>query len=183
MKDRILTKVVGTQHYDGAVEVGETVKVVKDATKEYPQVLAVLNAAGEKIGNIVSKVDDFDLVRNHIVNNFALYDDVESYDFTVKRVAKYYVMLVGTLKETDDVMSVEELESLVKNYKESIHLMFRALDELDPNDVLTSGHIKSQLDSTIELHNKMSNRLIEIQNAVAKEKPVVFDYYSKEAAK
>ena len=183
MKDRILTKIVGIQHYQGVVEVGETVQVVKDVFSEYPQVLTVLNGTGEKVGNIASKLNNFDLVINQVVNNFELYDHVEDYDFTVKRVSKYYVMLIGTLKEeNDDAVSVEELESLVQNYKESIDLMVCTLDELDPDDVLTSRHIRSQLDSIIKLHNEMSNKLIEVQNAASKGS-IVFDYYSKEAAK
>ena len=70
----------------------------------------------------------------------------------------------------------------MQNYKESIDVMVCTLDELDPDDVLTSRHIRSQLDSIIKLHNEMSNKLIEVQNAASKGS-IVFDYYSKEAAK
>ena len=184
MKDKILTKIVGVQYHQGidSIRVNETVQVVKDTTSEFPQVLAVFNEAGEQVGNIVSNVDDFDLVVNGVVNNFELYDEVENYEFKVKRIAKYYVTLVGTLKEPDDV-SLEDLEALVKNLKDSVHLMICALDELGCNDILASNHIKSQLDSTIKLHNQMSNRLIELQNAASNDETVVFDYYSQEAAK
>ena len=183
MKSKILTKVVGVQYHEGTVEVGETVQIVKDTNSEFPQVLAVLNEAGEQVGNIVSNVDDFDLVVNEVVNNFQLYDEVDKYEFKVKRVAKYYVMLVGTLKSTDDEVSLEELETLVKNLKESIHLLIVALDDAQYfGDVLLESHLKAQIDEIIALHNAKSIEVIEMQNKLLASKGRVFDY-TKQSAK
>lgn len=186
MKEKILTKIVGTQHYNGVVEVGESVQVVKDEGREYPQVLAVFNEGGEKLGNIVSNVDDFDLVVNEVVNNFELYDVVEDYSFTVKRVAKYYVTLIGTLKEDNDDVSIEVLEVQVANYKESIHNMITSLYEAqDDGDVLLANHLKVLIDDAITIHNDKSNRLMQLKNEliVTKGTSKVFDYYSSESAK
>ena len=185
MKEKILTKIVGTQHYDGVVEAGEIVQVVKDKDSEYPQVLAVFNEGGEKLGNIVSNVDDFDLVVNGIVNNHELYDDVERYEFKVKRVGKYYVSLIGTLKETDENVSIEELEVQVANYKESIHIMIEALyDAQECDDIMLAQHLRELIEDSVRIHNEKSNRLMQLKNDVNVSKGSstrIFDYYGASA--
>lgn len=187
MKEKILTKVVGVQYHQGidSLKENETVQVVKDTTSEFPQVLAVFNEAGEQVGNIVSNVNDFDLVVNGIVNNYELYDDVENYEFTVKRVAKYYVTLVGTLKETDDDVSIEELEVQVANYKQSVHIMIEALyDAQEDDEILLAQHLRVLIDDSVRIHNEKSNKLMQLKNELIVAKGAstrVFDYYGASA--
>ena len=121
-----------------------------------------------------------------IFNNDMIVDFMNDYDWIAFKVYKSKSYLKAIPKAVEEVSeeAIKAMELHVANLKESIHLMICALDEIE-DDFLLDQHLKSQIDSSITLHNELSNEVVRLQNKliVSKGTSRVFDYYSSESAK
>ena len=185
MSKEIITVCVGQMHYGGALEEGSVVELKVIEGSDFENNIGVFNAEGVQCGSIIHNRFDSDIV-DGIYNNDMVIGFMEDYDWIVVKAYKSKSFLKAIPKATEEVSEdvIAAMESHVANLKESIHLMIVALDDAQ-DDILFEQHLKTQIESTIELHNDLSNEVIMLQNKLIASRGTsrVFDYYSSEAAK
>lgn len=185
MSKEIITLCVGQMHYGGTLNEGDVVELKVIEGSDFVNNIGVFNTDGIQCGSIINKRFDSDIV-DGIFNNDMIVDFMNDYDWIAFKVYKSKSYLKAIPKAVEEVSeeAIKAMELHVANLKESIHLMICALDEIE-DDFLLDQHLKSQIDSSITLHNELSNEVVRLQNKliVSKGTSRVFDYYSSESAK
>ena len=185
MSKEIITVCVGQMHYGGALEEGSVVELKVIEGSDFENNIGVFNADGVQCGSIIHNRFDSDIV-DGIYNNDMVIGFMEDYDWIVVKAYKSKSFLKAIPKAAKEVSeeSIEEMEVHVANLKASIHAMICALDDVG-GDFLLEQHLRSQLESSITLHNELSNEVVRLQNEliVAQRTTRVFDYYSEQSAK
>ena len=185
MSKEIITLCVGQMHYGGTLNEGDVVELKVIEGSDFVNNIGVFNTDGIQCGSIINKRFDSDIV-DGIFNNDMIIDFMNDYDWIAFKVYKSKSYLKAIPKAVEEVSeeAIKAMELHVANLKESIHLMICALDEIE-DDFLLDQHLKSQIDSSITLHNELSNEVVRLQNKliVSKGTSRVFDYYSSESAK
>lgn len=185
MSKEIITLCVGQMHYGGTLNEGDVVELKVIEGSDFVNNIGVFNTDGIQCGSIINKRFDSDIV-DGIFNNDMIVDFMNDYDWIAFKVYKSKSYLKAIPKAVEEVSeeAIKAMELHVANLKESIHLMICALDEIE-DDFLLNQHLKSQIDSSITLHNELSNEVVRLQNKliVSKGTSRVFDYYSSESAK
>ena len=185
MSKEIITLCVGQMHYGGTLNEGDVVELKVIEGSDFVNNIGVFNTDGIQCGSIINKRFDSDIV-DGIFNNDMIVDFMNDYDWIAFKVYKSKSYLKAIPKAVEEVSeeAIKAMELHVANLKESIHLMICALDEIE-DDFLLEQHLKSQIDSSITLHNELSNEVVRLQNKliVSKGTSRVFDYYSSESAK
>lgn len=185
MSKEIITLCVGQMHYGGTLNEGDVVELKVIEGSDFVNNIGVFNTDGIQCGSIINKRFDSDIV-DGIFNNDMIIDFMNDYDWIAFKVYKSKSYLKAIPKAVEEVSeeAIKAMELHVVNLKDSIHLMICALDEIE-DDFLLDQHLKSQIDSSITLHNELSNEVVRLQNKliVSKGTSRVFDYYSSESAK
>ena len=185
MSKEIITLCVGQMHYGGTLNEGDVVELKVIEASDFVNNIGVFNTDGIQCGSIINKRFDSDIV-DGIFNNDMIVDFMNDYDWIAFKVYKSKSYLKAIPKAVEEVSeeAIKAMELHVVNLKDSIHLMICALDEIE-DDFLLDQHLKSQIDSSITLHNELSNEVVRLQNKliVSKGTARVFDYYSSESAK
>ena len=185
MSKEIITLCVGQMHYGGTLNEGDVVELKVIEGSDFVNNIGVFNTDGIQCGSIINKRFDSDIV-DGIFNNDMIIDFMNDYDWIAFKVYKSKSYLKAIPKAVEEVSeeAIKAMELHVANLKESIHLMICALDEIE-DDFLLDQHLKSQIESSITLHNELSNEVVRLQNKliVSKGTSRVFDYYSSESAK
>lgn len=185
MSKEIITVCVGQMHYGGVLEEGSVVELKVIEGSDFENNIGVFNADGVQCGSIIHNRFDSDIV-DGIYNNDAIIDFMKNYDWIVVKVYKSKSFLKAMPKAAEEVSeeSIEAMQLHVANLKASIHEMICALDDAG-DDFLLEHHLRSQIESSITLHNELSNEVVRLQNEliVAQRTTRVFDYYSEQSAK
>lgn len=185
MSKDIISICVGQMHYGGTLEEGEVVELKLLEESDFENNIGVFNADGIQCGSIIHNRFDSDIVEG-IFNNDMIIDFMANYDWIVVKAYKSKSFLRAVPKAVEDVSeeAIEAMEVHVANLKASIHEMICALDDVD-GDFLLEQHLRSQIESSITLHNDLSNEVVRLQNKliVAQRTTRVFDYYSGQSAK
>lgn len=185
MSKDIISICVGQMHYGGTLEEGEVVELKLLEESDFENNIGVFNAKGLQCGSIIHNRHDSDIV-NGIYNNDMIVDRIGDYDWVVVKSYKTKSFLKAIPKAAEKVSeeTIEAMQLHVSNLKESIDLMIGALDDIQ-DDFLLQQHLKTQIESSIKLHNELSNQVILLQNQLALSKGAsrVFDYYSQQSAK
>lgn len=166
---KTISKVVGIRFYEGEVSVNESVELRRENDPKFPKAIGVYNSQGIKVGNICNKIDDFDLI-NGIKTNLDLYDEIELFDWKVKRIARWYIAIEG-FKKSVDVIQVEEtirnLEEAVAAHKKNLSLLVLEYEIAESNeDYVTSVHLRTHIEFLQRLHNDQSNELMGLKNSL-----------------
>ncbi|WP_295594325.1 hypothetical protein [uncultured Methanobrevibacter sp.] len=185
MSKEIITLCVGQRHYGGTLKQGDVVELKLLEESDYENNIAVFNPDGVQCGSIINRRFDSDIV-DGIYNNDMVIGFMEDYDWIVVKAYKSKSFLKAIPKAAKEVSeeSIEAMECHVANLKASIHEMICALDDVG-DDFLLEQHLRSQIESSITLHNELSNEVVRLQNEliVAQRTTRVFDYYSEQSAK
>ena len=185
MSKEIITLCVGQMHYGGALEEGSVVELKVIKGSDFENNIGVFNAEGVQCGSIIHNRFDSDIV-DGIFNNDMIIGFMDDYNWIVVKSYKHKSFLKAIPKAAEEVSEDEiaAMESHVANLKESIHLMIVALDDAQ-DDILLEQHLRSLIESSITLHNELSNEVVRLQNEliVAQRTTRVFDYYSEQSAK
>ena len=185
MSKEIITLCVGQRHYGGSLKQGDVVELKLLEESDYENNIAVFNPDGIQCGSIINRRFDSDIV-DGVYNNDMIIDFIDDYDWIVVKAYKSKSFLKAIPKATEEVSedAIAAMESHVANLKESIHLMIVALDDAQ-DDILLEQHLRSLIESSITLHNELSNEVVRLQNKliVAQRTTRVFDYYSGQSAK
>lgn len=184
MSKEIITLCVGQMHYGGTLNEGDVVELRLVEESDFDNNIAVFNPDGVQCGSIIHNRFDSDIV-DGIFNNDMIIDFYHEYDWIVVKAYKHKSFLKAIPKSVEDVSdeTIEAMKVHVANLKESIHTMICALDDVQ-DDILLLQHLKTQIDSSIELHNELSNQVVKLQNElIVKKSSRVFDYYSRQSAK
>ena len=185
MSKEIITVCVGQMHYGGTLKEGDVVELRLLKESDYENNIAVFNPDGVQCGSVINRRFDSDIV-DGVYNNDMIIDFIDDYDWIVVKAYKSKSFLKAIPKAAEEVSieSIEAMEVHVANLKASIHEMICALDDVD-DDFLLEQHLKTQIESSITLHNEISNEVVRLQNEliVAQRTTRVFDYYSRQTAK
>lgn len=185
MSKEIITVCVGQMHYGGTLKEGDVVELRLLKESDYENNIAVFNPNGVQCGSVINRRFDADIV-DGIYNNDMIIDFMDDYDWIVFKAYKSKSFLKAIPKTAKEVAedSIEAMEVYVANLKASIHEMICALDDVG-DDFLLEQHLRSQIESSITLHNELSNEVVRLQNKliVAQRTTRVFDYYSEQSAK
>ena len=185
MSKEIITLCVGQMHYGGTLKEGDVVELKLLEESDFANNIGVFNRNGIQCGSVIHNRFDADIV-DGIFNNDMIIGFMDDYNWIVVKSYKHKSFLKAIPKAAEEVSEDEiaAMEVHVANLKESIHLMIVALDDAQ-DDILFEQHLKTQIESTIELHNDLSNEVIMLQNKLIASRGTsrVFDYYSGEAAK
>lgn len=185
MSKDIISICVGQMHYGGTLKEGEVVELKLLEESDFENNIAVFNTNGIQCGSIIHNRFDSDII-DGIYNNDMIIRFMDDYDWIVVRSYKVKSFLKAIPKAAEEVSEkmIEEMGLYVSNLKASIEEMISALDDAQ-DDFLLEQHLKTQIESTIKLHNELSNELVRLQNklVVSKGTSRVFDYYSSESAK
>ncbi len=185
MSKEIITVCVGQMHYGGTLKEGDVVELRLLKESDYENNIAVFNPDGVQCGSVINRRFDSDIV-DGIYNNDMIIDFIDDYDWIVVKAYKSKSFLKAIPKANEEVPeeSIEAMQLHVANLKASIHEMICALDDIG-DDFLLEQHLRSLIESSITLHNKLSNEVVRLQNEliVAQRTTRVFDYYSEQSAK
>ena len=185
MSKEIITVCVGQMHYGGILKQGDVVELKVIEGSDFVNNIGVFNPDGIQCGSIINRRYDADIV-DGIYNNDMIIDFMANYDWIVVKAYKSKSFLKAIPKAVEEVSEegIKAMEVHVANLKASIHEMICALDDVG-DDFLLEQHLRSQIDSSITLHNELSNEVVRLQNKliIAQRTTRVFDYYSEQSAK
>ena len=185
MSKEIITLCVGQMHYGGTLKEGDVVELRLLEESDFVNNIGVFNSNGIQCGSVIHNRFDADIV-DGIFNNDMIISFMDDYKWIVVKSYKHKSFLKAIPKEVEEVSedAIADMESYVANLKESIHLMIVALDDAQ-DDILLEQHLKTQIESAIELHNDLSNEVIMLKNKLIASRGTsrVFDYYSGASAK
>lgn len=185
MSKEIITVCVGQMHYGGALKEGDVVELKLLEESDFTNNIGIFNQDGIQCGSIIHNRFDSDIV-DGIFNNDMIIGFMDNYDWIVVKAYKHKSFLKAIPKAVEEVSEegIKAMEVHVANLKASIHEMICALDDVG-DDFLLEQHLRSQIDSSITLHNELSNEVVRLQNKliVAQRTTRVFDYYSEQSAK
>ncbi len=185
MSKEIITVCVGQMHYGGTLKEGEVVELKLFEESDYENNIGVFNPDGVQCGSIIHNRFDADIV-DGIYNNDMIIGFMDNYDWIVVKAYKHKSFLKAISKAVEEVSEegIKAMEVHVANLKASIHEMICALDDVG-DDFLLEQHLRSQIESSITLHNELSNEVVRLQNKliIAQRTTRVFDYFSEQSAK
>ena len=185
MSKEIITLCVGQMHYGGTLNEGDVVELKVIEGSDFVNNIGVFNTDGIQCGSIINKRFDSDIV-DGIFNNDMIVDFMNDYDWIAFKVYKSKSYLKAIPKAVEEVSEegIKAMEVHVANLKASIHEMICALDDVG-DDFLLEQHLRSQIESSITLHNELSNEVVRLQNKLIIDQRTtrVFDYFSEQSAK